>query len=158
LSLEELKEPKMNLTIPSEYGYVILSTAVLPFITFTFLGSKVMIARKEMDVPYPNLYATPEYHKQADAFNRVQRGHQSMIETLVSFTAFGLIGGIKHPYLCIVSGVFYCAGNFLFLKGYADLGLDVKMARYQRGGVLKPMGLLLAMGSCVSMAISIIRK
>ena len=35
-----------------------------------------MKARKDFDVKYPNLYATPGLHKHADAFNSVQRGHQ----------------------------------------------------------------------------------
>ena len=70
------------------------AATILPFVTSTLLGGKVMSARycpppvklsairanrvlsdprrnrKEMDVPYPNLYATPGYHKRADEFNR----------------------------------------------------------------------------------------
>ena len=36
--------------------------------------------RTEYDVQYPNLYAVPKLHKDADAFNRVQRGHQVRAE------------------------------------------------------------------------------
>ena len=41
-----------------------------------------MTARKQYMIRYPNLYATPGYHKNADEFNRVQRGHMNMLETI----------------------------------------------------------------------------
>jgi glutathione S-transferase len=103
-----------------------------------------MKARKDFDVQYPNLYATPGYHKMADAFNRVQRGHQSMFESLTSMTALGLIGGIKHPMAATIAGVVYCLGNVLYLLGYADTALDIEKARHSKGGTtLKKLGTLL---------------
>lgn len=104
------------------------------------IDSQVMKARKDYDVPYPNLYATPGFHKQADVFNRVQRGHQAIFEHLVGVTAMGLIGGLKHPIVSALSGVFYCAGSYFYLVGYADTKLDVATARYKKGGVLKIIG------------------
>ena len=98
-----------------------------------------MKARKDYDVPYPNLYATPGYHKQADEFNRVQRGHQKIFESLSDFRAVAFIGGLQHPITCAVCGVVYCLGNVLFMAGYSDNKLDVKTARLKKGG---PIGML----------------
>ena len=47
-------------------------------------------------------------------------------------------------------GLAYCLGNVLFLRGYADVKLDVSMARYQKGGALKPLGYMIALGTCSS--------
>lgn len=146
----------MQITVPDNYGYVILTCAVLPVITSFNMGGPVMKARKEFDVPYPNLYGTPGYHKKADEFNRVQRGHQNMFETLGTFQIAALIGGLKHPLTCAASGVFYCAGCFLFLKGYADQSLDVKVARHMKGGPIKYIGYFSALGSCISLSLSML--
>ena len=145
-----------TLSIPSTYGYTILTCAVLPAITTNVMGAMVMSARKKYNVPYPNLYGTPGFHKQADEFNRVQRGHQSSFEVITSFTALALLGGVKHPITAAVAGIFFCVGNVLFLMGYADTSLAVETARYKRGGVLKPIGLILALGTSISFAGSIV--
>lgn len=81
--------------VPDGYGYVILSSLVGHFATNFYLGGKVMTARKEYDVPYPHMYATPGYHKNADAFNRVQRGHQNMLESAPVFMAMSLVAGME---------------------------------------------------------------
>lgn len=70
----------MILNVPDQYGYVILTCGVLPLFTNIYLGGPVMKARKALDVPYPNLYAVPGVHKNADEFNRIQRGHQNYFE------------------------------------------------------------------------------
>lgn len=111
-----------------------------------------MTARKDCDVQYPNLYAVPGFHKRADEFNRCQRGHQSFFETLPFVSAMGLAGGLKHPVAAALSGLLFCVGSVLFQIGYADTTLDVKMARYKKGGGLKWVGVLLSMGVCVSAA------
>jgi glutathione S-transferase len=124
-------------------------------IASTLMGGEVMKARKTFDVQYPNLYATPGYHKKADEFNRVQRGHQSMFEAMTTFTACGLIGGLKHPLLAAGAGVLFSVGNYLYLLGYADTSLDVNMARHLKGGPLKLVGVLMAVGTAISSAGSI---
>jgi hypothetical protein len=70
------------LMLPENYKYTILGVVVLPFVANMVIGGPVMAARKAMNVPYPNLYATPGVHDKADAFNRIQRGHQNMFETV----------------------------------------------------------------------------
>ena len=115
-----------------------------------------MTARKKLDVQYPNLYGTPGFHKNADEFNRVQRGHQSIFESLDAFTFMALIGGIKFPIVCAVSGLFYSAGCYLYHVGYMNMTLDVKTARYKKGGVLKPIGQLAALVCCINFSGSLI--
>jgi len=117
-----------------------------------WMGGKVMAARKEFNVQYPNLYATPGYHKNADDFNRVQRGHQNSFEMITTFTVASLLGGLKYPIANSVFGVLFSLGNCLYLKGYADTSLDVKTARYKKGGALRILGLLASVGSTISLA------
>lgn len=145
-----------SITVPSAYGYTILTCAVLPYFVSFGMGGMVMSARKKYNVPYPNLYATPGFHKQADEFNRAQRGHQSMFEVLTGFTALSLIGGMKHPITTAVAGLLFCLGNVLFLMGYADTTLAIEGARYKKGGALKHLGAMLALGTSISFAGSLI--
>ena len=116
------------------------------------MGSKVMTARKDCDVQYPNLYATPGFHKRADDFNRVQRGHQAFFEHYTNVAAMCLVGGLKHPILAAVASVAFAFGSVLFQTGYADTTLDVKTARYKRGGGIKWIGVFLAMFTMFSAA------
>jgi MAPEG family len=88
---------------------------------------------------YPNLYAVPGYHKEADAFNRVQRGHQNMLETLPLILGMGLIGGLKYPITAGIIGATHSLGCVLYQLGYSDTSLDVTTARFKKGGFLKPL-------------------
>ena len=47
-----------DIIVPDNYGLVILSCAVTPIFFNMYMGGPVMDARKRLDVPYPNLYAT----------------------------------------------------------------------------------------------------
>jgi glutathione S-transferase len=141
-----------TITVPPNYGYVILSSVIgSGFVVSTYMGGAVMQARKKFQVPYPNLYATPGYHKDADAFNRVQRGHQSYFELLPTFMILALIGGLKHPIASSVLSLVWSLGCVLFLVGYSDTNLDVAMARYKKGGGLKWIGFLGVIGLTISL-------
>lgn len=145
----------IEIQVPDNYGLVVLGCGVLPFITNMYLGIPVMKARKRLDVPYPNLYATPGVHKHAEEFNRIQRGHQNFFEGLTNFTATALLGGIKHPITCAVSGVLFCAGSVMYSLGYSDMKLKVDTARYDKYGHLafiKMIGFFSALGSAISFA------
>mmetsp|Transcript_16904 Transcript_16904/g.23178 ORF Transcript_16904/g.23178 Transcript_16904/m.23178 type:complete len:148 (-) Transcript_16904:155-598(-) len=142
--------------VPSEYGYVILCCGVLPTIMGMHMGGYVMKARKEYDVQYPNCYGTPGYHKKADEFNRVQRGHMNYTENLLGYTVMAFTGGLKYPIVVAVGGVLYSFGSLLYLKGYSDTALDVKMARYKKGGAIKWIGFFSSFYASVSMAGSMI--
>jgi glutathione S-transferase len=143
---------RMTVTIvaPEHYGYVLLSCVLGQFVASQYMGSQVMNARKKYNVLYPNFYATPGFHKEADAFNRLQRGHMNMFETAGIFSLMALFGGLKHPIAATVSSLLYSVGSALFQVGYADLTLDVAFARYKRGGGLKWVGFFGAMGTFIS--------
>eukprot|EP00814_Leptocylindrus_danicus_P018204 CAMPEP_0116025564 /NCGR_PEP_ID=MMETSP0321-20121206/13146_1 /TAXON_ID=163516 /ORGANISM="Leptocylindrus danicus var. danicus, Strain B650" /LENGTH=152 /DNA_ID=CAMNT_0003497827 /DNA_START=39 /DNA_END=494 /DNA_ORIENTATION=- len=144
-----------TINVPSTYGYVILTCVVAPAVTSIIMGGVVMKARKAMNVPYPNLYATPGHHDKADAFNRVQRGHQSLFESISDFRSMALIGGLKHPLVCSASGLLFSVGYYFFQKGYADTNLEVATARYKKGGQIKWLGFFGVLGSCISAAGSV---
>lgn len=74
------------------------------------------------------------------------------LEDLTHFTVVSLIGGIKHPIICSISGILFCIGSILYQVGYSDLKLKVETARYEKGGVLKWIGYFAALGSSISMA------
>ena len=146
----------LQLEIPDLYGYVLLTCGFLPAATNFFISTKVIGARKQYKIPLPNLYATPGYHKNADEFNRVQRGHQHILESISDFRACAFIGGLMHPMICAACGVFYCLGNYLYMVGYSDTKLDVKTARLKKGGPLSFMSHLIAMGCAGKCAISLV--
>ena len=136
-----------TITVPDNYGYVVLSSVIGHFGANMVLSGRVMGARKKFNVQYPNLYAVPGYHKDADAFNRVQRGHQNVLEGMPLFLCMGLVVGLKHPITSIVLNVVHCIGCVLYQVGYADTTLDAKTARFKKGGPLKPiaeLGILVA--------------
>ena len=91
-----------TLTVPKEYGWVVLGAGIGSAVCNIVLSGAVMKGRKELDVPLPNLYATPGFHKKADDFNRIQRSHQNYMEMLDSYIAMTLLGGLKHPISCAV--------------------------------------------------------
>lgn len=148
----------LSIDVPDNYGYVFLTCGVLPAISNLVIGGSVMAARKKYDVQYPNLYATPGYHKDADAFNRVQRGHQHIFEQISDFRAVAFIGGLAHPITCAVCGVVYCLGNYLYMLGYSDTKLDAKTARLLKGGPMNMMALLVSLGCAAKFSLSMITK
>mmetsp|Transcript_4629 Transcript_4629/g.10128 ORF Transcript_4629/g.10128 Transcript_4629/m.10128 type:complete len:152 (+) Transcript_4629:188-643(+) len=145
-----------TLTVPNEYGWVVLGAGIGSAVCNIVLSGAVMKGRKELDVPYPNLYATPGFHKKADDFNRIQRSHQNYMEMLDSYIAMTLLGGLKHPISCAVGTIFYYVGAFLYQKGYIDTTLTVGTARYKKGGALKWIGFLTSFFSTISLGYSMI--
>ena len=138
------------------YGWVVIATAIGTTITSFYMGHVVMDAREKYNVQLPNLYAVPGFHKNADEFNRIQRGHQNFVEGLVGFVAMSLIGGLKYPIANAIGSVLFCVGSVLYQKGYSDLSLDVKDARMKKGGPVKYIGLLTALYSTGAFAYSLI--
>jgi glutathione S-transferase len=126
--------------VSPEYGWVILGAVIGNEIISIYLGGQVMGARRKFDVQYPNAYATPNYHKNADEFNRYQRGHQNFLEYAHGYRMMTLIGGLEYPLACAIGSLFWSVGCVLYLKGYADSTLDVKTARYKRGAGIKWIG------------------
>ena len=149
-SLPRLFAKMTTINVPAEYPWVLLATTVAPFVTSMMLGGAVMSARKKFDVPYPNLYATPGVHKHADDFNRVQRGHQNMFETVYSVMPMAMITGLKYPWVAVGCALAYCLGSYAYLSGYANTAKDVKTARYSSPlAILKPLGMVGSLIGCV---------
>ena len=148
----------VSIDVPNGYGWVVLGAGVVPFVASTLLSGQVMKARKEFDVQYPNLYAVPGLHKKADEFNRVQRGHQNFLENIGIYQVMTLLGGLKHPISCAGGSILFSAGSWLYLKGYADVNLDVKTARYKKGAAIKYIGLLISLYSTCALAYSLITE
>uniref|UniRef100_A0A7R9VS57 Microsomal glutathione S-transferase 3 n=1 Tax=Pseudictyota dubia TaxID=2749911 RepID=A0A7R9VS57_9STRA len=146
----------VEITVPSEYGYVVIGCVLGPSILSFMMGGPVMKARKKYNVQYPNLYATPGFHKNADEFNRVQRGHQAVLESLPSFVSMSLVAGVAYPITIAANGLLFCVGSWLFQKGYGDLNLDVKDARYKKGGMLFRIAQLVAMGAVGRLGVSML--
>mmetsp|Transcript_4924 Transcript_4924/g.7425 ORF Transcript_4924/g.7425 Transcript_4924/m.7425 type:complete len:151 (+) Transcript_4924:34-486(+) len=147
----------ISIDVPSEYGWVVLGAGLGPVITSIVLSGYVMGARKEFDVQYPNLYAVPKHHKNADAFNRVQRGHQNFLENSDSYTIMTLLGGLKNPIVCAAGSVLYCVGSILYMKGYADTNLNVETARYKKGAGIKYLGFFASLVSTAQLGYSLIK-
>ena len=91
-----------TLTVPNEYGWVVLGAGFGSLLCNIVLSAPVSMGRKRLNVPYPNLYAVPGVHKHADEFNRIQRSHQNYMEMLDSYIAMTLLGGLKYPVACAV--------------------------------------------------------
>jgi len=141
-----------SITLPEGFGWVGLSVGPLAMIANMLMGGPVMGARKNLDVQYPNLYATPGFHKNADEFNRVQRGHQALFESLSTCQVMALMGGLSFPIASTVGFNLFLLGSFGYAKGYGNMKNDVKTARYKGFGFLKPVGWLVLL--CASGASS----
>ena len=142
----------VTINLPPEYGWTIIGAAIVPFIGLNFIGGQVMNARKKYDVQYPNLYAVPGVHKDADAFNQVQRGHQNALEQYPGFLALCLVGGLKHPIANALGGVIWTIGRFLYMSGYTE-GAG---KRYGKGGAILWVGVLTALISTGKLAFDLV--
>lgn len=76
-----------------------------------------MKARKQYNVPYPQLYADAS-NKDGQAFNCIQRGQQNSFENLPTFLAQLLLVGLRFPVSAAVAGVVYLIGRVLYFQGY----------------------------------------
>mmetsp|Transcript_13454 Transcript_13454/g.22911 ORF Transcript_13454/g.22911 Transcript_13454/m.22911 type:complete len:155 (-) Transcript_13454:65-529(-) len=146
-----------TIEVPQTYGYVLLSCVIAPTVSNFVMTGNVVKARKSLDVKYPNLYGIPGFHKNADEFNRIQRGHQNAFELLAFFIPACLVGGTKHPIAVSVYGILFSVGCILYQWGYMDTKHDVATARYKKGGpVLRTLAFVGAIGSVVSLAGSLL--
>eukprot|EP00934_Nitzschia_sp_Nitz4_P008611 Nitzschia sp. Nitz4//scaffold3_size479765//381173//381631//NITZ4_000161-RA/size479765-processed-gene-1.487-mRNA-1//1//CDS//3329550941//8601//frame0 len=147
----------MLIDLAPQYGWVVLGAGVGSVVTSFYLSGLVMAARAKYDVPYPNGYGTPGYHKKADEFNRVQRGHLNYLEGLGVYVILALFGGLKYPLANAVASVSWHIGSILYFQGYADTSLDVKTARFMKGGpIFKITGLLISLVSSCMFAYDLI--
>ncbi|GMH67148.1 hypothetical protein TrLO_g1860 [Triparma laevis f. longispina] len=113
-------------TPPDNYVWVLFSIGPVAFIATQMAGGPVM---------------------KADSFNRVQRGAQFWLESMSPLQMTAVVAGLTYPLTTTLGFNTYLVGNFMYAAGYADTSLDVKSARYKKGGVLKPVGMLICLGA-----------
>ena len=141
-----------SITIPEHYGMVVLACAIAPWMLSGAMGGKVMKARKTHDIPYPNLYGSPGFHKAADAFNKVQRGHQNMLEMTSFYVPASLVAGLAHPLAVAAGGLCFCIGSHQYQAGYTK-----EVALRNKGlGFLKYVGILTSLVVSIKVSISMI--
>ncbi|KAL8678777.1 MAG: hypothetical protein Q9186_004887 [Xanthomendoza sp. 1 TL-2023] len=166
-----------QLTIPSEYGYVLLTASLSTLVGYYHLFHTGNY-RKAAKVPYPNAYATAAEAKESKEkylFNCAQRSHVTFLEvpnpfliTLPTplppliwlerdqrskFLTTLLISGLNFPLFSSAMGLIWIAGRIVYLRGYTDPNKEQGAGR-QRGSFNYIGGLGLLGGAFVS-AISI---
>ena len=75
-----------------------------------------------------------------------------LVESLPSFTLSALVAGVCYPVTMSITGLAWSVGAYLFQLGYADTSLDVKMARYKKGGMVFRLANAVAFGACIRMS------
>jgi len=118
-----------TLTLQPDFALVLLAVAAI-FLTNILIGAiHVGGARRKYKIQPPNLYATKgdyivdgkldgEAWKQGTAFNRAQRGHQQMIETLADAYLLLVLSGIFYPLYSARLAVLYVVGRIVYAVGY----------------------------------------
>lgn len=111
---------------------LLLAAAVGFHFTNQVLGARVSFGRKKFGVHYPSLYATHgmfiskdgqvdmrEYEARGVEFNKLQRGHQHMFETVADAYALMLLCGLFYPKYSVQWGFVWTLGTLLYGVGYS---------------------------------------
>lgn len=115
-------------------GYRWVITALIANIIINlWMGAMIGAARRRFNVPYPTMYASETEHKDAKAFNCVQRAHQNTLEFAPSVLVTLLIGGLQYPLVAAALGAAYGVARIQYFRGYSSG--DAKK-RFSGGGVL----------------------
>ena len=80
---------------------------------------QVSLARKKFGVEYPTLYAESS-HKNAKAFNCVQRAHQQTLEWMAPVMCLTASTGLVFPLAAAVSCGVWTVGKLLYIQGYSS--------------------------------------
>ncbi|MCJ1257993.1 hypothetical protein MMC24_005821 [Lignoscripta atroalba] len=128
------------LTVPKEYGFVLLTAALTPFVA-TYHVYLVTVARKAAKVPYPNAYAPaseadPAVSPPKYLFNCAQRAHANYLENQPQVLISLLIAGLKYPVLSAGLGVAWCVGRLMYAWGYSRKGKDGKGVEGGKGRLI----------------------
>ncbi|KAG1710789.1 hypothetical protein DVH05_013514 [Phytophthora capsici] len=108
----------VRISLQPAHGYIPL-VVIGAGLVGTWAGFKVGMARKQYNVPYPQMYAEKK-DKNANEFNCVQRAHQNVLENLPLFYAMLATSSIYHPKVAAAAGVVRIAGFIMYVKGYSS--------------------------------------
>jgi glutathione S-transferase len=81
--------------------------------------AQVSLARRKFGVEYPTLYAESS-HKNAKAFNCVQRAHQQTLEWMAPVMCLTASTGLVFPLAAAVSCGVWTVGKLLYIQGYSS--------------------------------------
>ncbi|KAI6355878.1 hypothetical protein MCOR25_008084 [Pyricularia grisea] len=114
----------ITLTLPGDYGYVLLAAASSFFLQtyHMVLSSK---ARKESGLAYPIAYAEAQVtakDPKAFAFNCAQRAQTNFTENLTPFLGALLISGLKYPIPSAGLGAGWVVSRIIYASGYTSFG------------------------------------
>ncbi|KAF3927644.1 hypothetical protein ABW21_db0200899 [Orbilia brochopaga] len=125
----------MDITIPTEIGYVFLVALTSTFVN-QWHGIVVGQARKAAKIPYPNAYATHAEAPQGSpqyVFNCAQRAHMNYIENLPNFYVSLFISGLQYPKLAAGLGSLWIFGRVLYAIGYTNPAKEKGSGRFLGG-------------------------
>ncbi|EGS17315.1 glutathione S-transferase-like protein [Thermochaetoides thermophila DSM 1495] len=111
-------------TVPDEYGYVLLA-ATSTFFVNTLHAILTVTARKAAGQKYPIAYASNEVaekDRKAYLFNCAQRAHANFTENLTPFLGALLIGGLKYPDAAAGLGATWSLCRAAYAIGYSKKG------------------------------------
>jgi glutathione S-transferase len=94
------------------------------------------------------VYAVPGFHKDADAFNCIQRAHQNTLESMWQVLIATFACGLVYPVAAACSGTVYMLGRVVYGYGYA-MG---NPAYRTPGGILSHLGDMPLMGMALRIA------
>lgn len=134
-------QSKLMEILPKHYGCVVF-TAVGSILVNQWMVFNVMRARKKYNVKYPLLYSPDN-----QAFNCIQRAHQSTLETYPQFLLLLMVGGLQYPRVAAVGGVVCLLGRIAYAIGYSTGDPQKRV-----WGSFGYVGLVALLGSTLSFA------
>ena len=93
------------------------------------------MARKKFDVQYPTLYAESS-HKNAKAFNCVQRAHQQTLEWMAPVMVLTATTGMVFPITAAQACAVWTVGKIVYINGYGGGGPSTR----HLGGAIAHLG------------------
>lgn len=125
-------------------GLVVLSNLIVSSFTLVALGFRVGKARKDFNVPLPQMYAEPSRGPEGEKFNNVQRGHQQALETFPTFLALSFASGQRFPLTTAFLGVLYAVTRVAWANAYTAYGAEGRYSTWLGKQVWAPIVLLTA--------------
>ncbi|KAH7362928.1 hypothetical protein B0T11DRAFT_89120 [Plectosphaerella cucumerina] len=112
----------LTLTLPSEFGYVLL-VATSSFFVNTVHSVVTSKHRKLSGLKYPIAYASndlAEKDPKAYKFNCAQRAHNNYTENQISFLGALLISGLRYPVAAAGLGAAWVVARVAYVFGYTS--------------------------------------